>query len=1042
MAVEDVVEVKTTSIEVIAPQDGPAEVIEVLAGEQGVPGPPPPLLDPTITTGAAGTQATVDIDGDNYVGYTLSFQIPRGDKGDKGDKGDTGPAPTLNAPVVTTAIPGSSAGATWTGSNPYTLNLTVPRGATILQGTTAPESGTGSQGDWFIDTATWDIYEKTSSTVWSLRGNIKGAKGDTGNTGATGPANTLSVGTVSASAPGSTPVVTIDGTAPIQTISFTLPRGDVGPVGPAPNLTAAATLLAAGSAPTAAISGTNPNYTLTLGIPKGDKGDIGAQWLTGASAPAGGTGVIGDFYLVTGVTGTGDVYKKTDSATWTLQGNIRGQAGTGNVNSINSVLPDGQGNVVLTWSNFSGTIPASALPSLATVETYTVASQAAMLALSAQRGDVAIRTDIEETFMLSGDDPAILGNWTQLLTDGSTVKLTGNQTIAGIKTFSSAPVVPDASFTIAKVNGLQGALDGKAATTHNHDAGAVTTGTFAIARIPTGTTSTTVALGNHLHTGVYEPLIANGTTAQYYRGDKQWATLNAAAVGLGNVANLAQVDLVNNQSIGGTKTFTSAPAVPDGSFTVSKISGLSAALDVRVGIGSWVMPNGVFTARRLYMPEFNNLLWIADKRYTVTGTLHNISDDALVTTLNSTQVAWLFDGNGDTYVTVPAGQYLKVVVNFGGAFPGYSYGDIISVAYSGKNFSSASTRVYTDYAPQAGWNDIATAIDSTDSGGLAWKATSTIYQAQQMEFKYNAASTEARLTEISFLGNRIHTNLNEVPYFNKHVPQTLYFPLSIKSSGATTLTLNTNGSIVSASTISATGATLSGLTASRVVTTGTGGLLEVSAVTTTELGYLSGVTSAVQTQLNGKQPTIAAGTTAQYYRGDKTWQTLNSAAVGLGNVSNAAQVTIAGTETITGAKTFSAATIFGSSITSGRGAFTANSTSTAAFGGGDAIETRNDTGYPAIVFHKAGAYAPQLRATGATSFQFVNQAGDATVNVGVNTLTAAAVTSTATTNSLNEQVFYFTTGNEARPTGTKYVRWIGPVTPVNAANDDTWVQVT
>ena len=38
--------------------------------------------------------------------------------------------------------------------------------------------------------------------------------------------------------------------------------------------------------------------------------------------------------------------------------------------------------------------------------------------------------------------------------------------------------------------------------------------------------------------------------------------------------------------------------------------------------------------------------------------------------------------------------------------------------------------------------------------------------------------------------------------------------------------------------------------------------------------------------LSGKQPTISAGTTAQYWRGDKTWQTLNKSAVGLGNVDN------------------------------------------------------------------------------------------------------------------------------------------------------------
>lgn len=46
------------------------------------------------------------------------------------------------------------------------------------------------------------------------------------------------------------------------------------------------------------------------------------------------------------------------------------------------------------------------------------------------------------------------------------------------------------------------------------------------------------------------------------------------------------------------------------------------------------------------------------------------------------------------------------------------------------------------------------------------------------------------------------------------------------------------------------------------------------------------VSTATQTALNLKEPTITAGTTAQYWRGDKTWQTLDKASVGLGNVVN------------------------------------------------------------------------------------------------------------------------------------------------------------
>ena len=47
--------------------------------------------------------------------------------------------------------------------------------------------------------------------------------------------------------------------------------------------------------------------------------------------------------------------------------------------------------------------------------------------------------------------------------DASTVvTLSSDQTIGGVKTFSVAPIIPDAAFAIAKVSGLQTALDGKA----------------------------------------------------------------------------------------------------------------------------------------------------------------------------------------------------------------------------------------------------------------------------------------------------------------------------------------------------------------------------------------------------------------------------------------------------------------------------------------------------------------------------------------------------------------------------------------------------
>lgn len=67
--------------------------------------------------------------------------------------------------------------------------------------------------------------------------------------------------------------------------------------------------------------------------------------------------------------------------------------------------------------------------------------------------------------------------------------------------------------------------------------------------------------------------------------------------------------------------------------------------------------------------------------------------------------------------------------------------------------------------------------------------------------------------------------------------------------------------------------TTSNLTANRALISDTSGKIAVSTVTSTQLGYVSGVTSAIQTQLNAKAalesptftgtpkaPTAAAGT--------------------------------------------------------------------------------------------------------------------------------------------------------------------------------------
>lgn len=75
------------------------------------------------------------------------------------------------------------------------------------------------------------------------------------------------------------------------------------------------------------------------------------------------------------------------------------------------------------------------------------------------------------------------------------------------------------------------------------------------------------------------------------------------------------------------------------------------------------------------------------------------------------------------------------------------------------------------------------------------------------------------------------------------------------SEGATNLYF-TNGRAQSAITGGASSIVTADLTASKALVSDGSGKVAVSTVTSTELGYVSGVTSAIQTQLGGKEPTI------------------------------------------------------------------------------------------------------------------------------------------------------------------------------------------
>ncbi|HDW0017183.1 TPA: hypothetical protein RKX89_000250 [Enterobacter ludwigii] len=65
----------------------------------------------------------------------------------------------------------------------------------------------------------------------------------------------------------------------------------------------------------------------------------------------------------------------------------------------------------------SGKVPVSMIPAIALTEPFVVNSQASMLALDAQVGDIAKRTDLGYSFVLASAPPSSLANWVQLNDD-------------------------------------------------------------------------------------------------------------------------------------------------------------------------------------------------------------------------------------------------------------------------------------------------------------------------------------------------------------------------------------------------------------------------------------------------------------------------------------------------------------------------------------------------------------------------------------------------------------------------------------------------
>lgn len=156
-----------------------------------------------------------------------------------------------------------------------------------------------------------------------------------------------------------------------------------------------------------------------------------------------------------------------------------------------------------------GKLDTSVIPAVAITDTFVVDSQSSMLALDVEVGDIAVRTDLEKSFILIQEPATVLENWQELLSPSQNVLSVNGKT--GTVNLTKSDV------------GLGNVINESKATMFTSPS---FTGTPTAPTPPTADNSTKVAttafvkaqgyltsLPVHNHNDLYEPIIASKGTA-------------------------------------------------------------------------------------------------------------------------------------------------------------------------------------------------------------------------------------------------------------------------------------------------------------------------------------------------------------------------------------------------------------------------------------------------------------------------------------------------------------------------------------------------